>query len=358
VNKDPISTVHKPLKGFVNYLRTEAFRRWPEVFPDPDFPKRLVEWRASDGVENTKTAPPQSEKVEYHCLWIAEVYPPSHLDGPPQRPTTAKTKPPSVAFINNVDQANEWVLESRLSNRMSWLNLGLIEFIGKKQFYGTYKAELPEEVEFITAQLFNLTASLTCILVNFIFTDSAALQIDVAFRRDYSSDVEKPSRKRRSYVITGPETQRTRAVDRVRRSLRESAFRWLAETVPGFFTSGGLDGQFPGCELITLQEAEPFPPTPSQQYLKVLHMDTHWGACSSPDLPGFRLAVTRDRPWHTESDTFLLTLAAKSSDIDEKELESYGGRSRSSYAQYLDRRIGYLLSRWRHALYWSATNAR
>lgn len=134
----------------------------------------------------------------------------------------------------------------------------------------------------------------------------------------------------------------------MRKELRERCADWFRRNLPGLFSFGLLEGQFPSCEFISLQEQTPFPPSQPgyllPEYLSLLGIDSDIDAWVSDALPGFRLG----RPvFINQDEEFHLILAAKHSDIpSDAGLDSYGGRNRQGYVNYLNHRVDGLLTRW------------
>lgn len=228
----------------------------------------------------------------------------------------------------------------------AWLNIGPLVRPGDNRFFTRKRTVLlPEGVDYAIAQLHNVTSSITCIVVGFVFADHVARQYDVTLRSPRITFAEKQGR---GYQFHTPGFQKRHSIRKTRKELRERCADWFRRNLPGLFASGLLEGQFPICEFISLHEQTPFSPPQTghrpPEYLGLLGIDSDIDAWVSDDLPGFRLG----RPTFIDQDEeFHLILAAKHSDIpSDAGLEGYGGRNREGYVNYLNRRVDGLLTRW------------
>jgi len=151
-------------------LRRKAYRRWPSVFPDPDLRCHLAAWADRDPQENCRTAPTAGEAIEVHALWVVEAYPPSYIND-----LLSALK---VLGWDNADSSLPdhnpvlWLRQIRQrSTSSAWLNLGPVVRPGSKRFLPSERiAPLPEGIDYAFAQIHNVTSSITCIVVAFVFT--------------------------------------------------------------------------------------------------------------------------------------------------------------------------------------------
>lgn len=319
-------------------LRRRAYRKFPAIFPDPDHKRHLAIWQRRDDEKNARSSPPDDERIQVHFLTVAEIYTPSHIEklfsglkslGWNQDESLGGSDNP-VAWIQSFRDA---------SRRGGWLNLGPIQRPGERNFIGSTRvAQLPEHVQYALAEVYSLTSSITCVLMTFVYEDEYALQIDAALRTERRTYTK---RLRRGYRIVEPYFQKADEVRAIRREMRNNAAGWFCGNLPGLFSSGLLDGQFPTCEFITLDKTEPFGPQRGD-YLRALNVEDDIGVWNSNELPGLRFA----QPDLGEGERFHAILAIRRDHFEEKDLSSWGGSNRGAYAAYLQEHLHGLVSRW------------
>lgn len=325
-------------------LRKRAFRKMPFLISDPDYREILEDSRYRDGEENAETRPPDAELVDLCCLWAAEFYTPSHVDrllsgfadlGWSKDDDTLPGPNPAL-----------WVRQLRETAFGSgWFSLGVICRTGEKTFASIDRtAPLPPHVSYATGEIFSITSSTTCIVMGFALDEEYSRRMNQALRREHETYLE---RRRRGYRMHGPASQKKAALRVVRAHIRELATNWFRAHLPGLFSSGILDGEFPTCEFMTLRVGRPFPQPEErverEEYLHLLDVGDDWDAWPCRDTPGLKFAwpVLRD-----EENRFHAIVAAREDDFAEENLRMYGGPGRSSYTAYVDRHLKGLLSRW------------
>lgn len=119
--------------SLVQRLRRHAYRKFPAVFPDPNYQRRLAIWQRRDDEENKRSSPPDDERIQLHSLSVAEIYTPSHVEkllsglkslGWHQDESLGRGKNPVL-----------WIQRNReTSLGGGWLNLGPIQRPGEKNF--------------------------------------------------------------------------------------------------------------------------------------------------------------------------------------------------------------------------------
>ncbi|MFA6902884.1 MAG: hypothetical protein WC236_07375 [Gallionellaceae bacterium] len=319
-------------------LRRHAYRKFPAVFPDPDCQRRLAIWQRRDEEENKKSSPPDDELIQLHALSVAEIYTSSHVEkllsglkslGWHQDESLGSGGDP-VAWIRRNREA---------SLGGGWLNLGGIQRAGLKRFIGPSRvAQLPEHVQYALGKVYGLTSSITCIVMTFVYEDDYALRFDVALRAERRTYTEP---RRRGNQIVQPFFQKANEVRAIRREAENDAAEWFRGNLPGLFSSGVLEGQFPSYEFITLDKAVPFA-TEREEYLRALNVENDIGAWNSDELPGLRFA----QPASREDEGFHAILAIRKEQLEAQDLRSWGGSNRGAYVGYLEEHLHGLLSRW------------
>lgn len=324
--------------SLVQRLRRQAYLKFPSVFPDPDCQRNLAIWQRTDDEKNKGSSPPDDELIQLHSLSVAEIYTPSHVE-------KLLSGLKSLGWHQDESLGSganpvAWIQRSREASLSGgWLNLGVIQRPGEKRFIGSPRvAQLPQHVQYALGQVYSLTSSITCLVMTFVYEDDYALRYDASLRKERQTYTEP---RRRGYQIVAPFFQKMNEVRAIRSEAGNDAAEWFRGNLPGLFASGILDGQFPSCEFITLDKAEPFV-TEKEEYLRALNIENDIGVWNSDELPGLRFA----QPAFDEEKRFHAILAIKREQLEAKDLRSRGGANRGAYVGYLKEYLHDLLSRW------------
>jgi hypothetical protein len=326
-------------------LRRAAYHKFPSVFPNPDHGTHLAHWRQRDPEQNAKTSPPADEYVDLRCIWAVEFFTPSHID-------SLLTGFANLGWDKDDDFVSSgnpatWVRRLREQpGSDGWLNLGPIDRPGKKKFVGNpHTAPLPPSAEYALGEIFNLTSSITCVVMGFVLNEEASGRFDRALRQTYETYFQSFGR---GHTVRDPSSQKQSAIRAARAQFRAEAAGWFRIHLPGLFASSHLDGEFPTCEFVTLRWSKPFPKRgeagPEQrQYLRLLDLDIDIDAWMSADDPGLHFSL---RVGHDHENEFHTIAAIAEGNLSEVKLHSYGGLDRPSVAYYFNEEMQALLSRW------------
>lgn len=323
--------------------RRTLHRRWPSIFPDPDYEADLAVWRRRDQERNTSTTPPAQEFIELCCVWGMEFYTPLHIESLVNGITKLgwdRTTRPSSNPI-------PWIRDLRRTTRISGeMNLGNIVRPGNNDLFGTsLTGPLPEGIDRASVQILNLTSSIACMLVCFILDDESSHGLNNILRTEFSTRLE-PTRL--GQTIHSPDSQKREAINGLRLSTRLAVASWFKRNFPGVFSSMLPASDFPICELLTFQHAMPFPQRDetvpnSHGYLHTLGLRFNRYAWQLESIPAIRFAtqdpLSDDLPFYS-------FLALKQNMVADTELQPFGGRSRDGYVAYVDNIVDKLLSRW------------
>lgn len=325
-----------------------AYDAAPSVILDPEqemtAPKNIgaanrVYYRERDPKDNAKTAPAEGEAINLRFIVGVEFYTPGSF------------RSLSDAFIEL-----GWETENRRTNKESpsaWLsrlranphvggryNLGVL-VRNKSCFWGDQRVSpLPDSAEYAFGHLVSVTSSVSAIVLTFVLTEESALCLDRAVREPRNTR-EIPLGGRR-YSIEQPTHQKREAVRSARRALRAEVADWFTCYLPGLFSSGHLDGEFPTCEFTTLKIGEPFQSGRKghQEYLSLLELDGAYGSWKADGglyfLPGLR--------W--ESSQHHAIASACEADFEPADFKFVGGISRSGIATRYGEQLEGLVERW------------
>jgi hypothetical protein len=209
------------------------------------------------------------------------------------------------------------------------------------------RAPLPEGVDCGFAKLYSLTSSLTCVVLGFVFDQPLSGQYERILHAQYETEFKSLSRGG-GYSISSPHSQKEHAINAIRRSIHDMAANWFKTHLPGVFSSGLLDGEFPCCELVKLEHAIPFGKREDRtgstgQYLGILDFDLDLFAWELKEVPAVKFAWP---PIRAREQRFHAVAAFNEKQFPEEPLKTWGGRERSSYIAYITERVSELLVRW------------
>lgn len=194
-------------------LQTRAHEKLPWLFPHPLSKETLRWYWARDEEQNQKSTPTKNETVDLVGLWAVEFYTPSHSKNLLATLTNRVTDSSGLAGRHT---PASWLQDSRSGQRgLGWMNVGPIARPGQKTRLGpALSAELPAQVEEATAYLFSLSPSVTCLVVNFIYSKASRRTLDQALRDHYKTRLE---RKGRGFSIWSSWDQKRERIKAIRK---------------------------------------------------------------------------------------------------------------------------------------------
>ncbi|MBI3092293.1 MAG: hypothetical protein HYY96_16655 [Candidatus Tectomicrobia bacterium] len=325
-------------------LREYGYRKFPSLFPGPDY-SRMLQWcQSRDEKDNAQTKPPDDEQIELHCLWAVEFYTPSHVD----------------KFLSSLaslgwDREDVYGLPNPISEVQRWretsvpggcLELGPIVRPGDTRFPSRCRtAPLPEHVEYAFGAIYNITSALTSVIVSLVFNDTYSSCFDRFIRQDYKTYIQ---RIKRGYRIYEPRLQKHEEIRSLRNHARSAVGNWFRENIAGLFSANILGGEFPTCEFVMFKKALPFPTIGArehnrEEYLSLLNMHHDLAAWISEDIPGLKFAwpVLREEQRHHA------ILAVNKGDFHAiTDLTAFRGHNRTAYVSFLNSNLMSLLNHW------------
>ena len=279
----------------LKHLKESLRKKFNSAQSLPDEAELTKYWRERDPGENSETAPSDDEFIDLNCLWAVEFYTPEHKDSlkesfrklgwEHQDPGDLDSRDP-IAWLNRIN---------RHFQGGSWSSLGVLIPEGSKRgFLGpNHRLPLPPGVSYALGRIQNISPSLNCVIICFVFEEDYSAKFDNALRQERQT-YTTPTRTGRR--IQNPTNQKRDHIKQIRTEISELAARWFREYLPGTFASGLLDGELPSCEFTTIRNAEPFLSVEEQskeslQYLKILGLDNDISAWEKADTPGLRVAL-------------------------------------------------------------------
>ena len=148
--------------------------------------RRLVAERKLDPDANTRSTPPEDEKIKLVCLWAVEYYSPAYTDDLVTGLRNLGWDEPD--FFSDPILGLEEMRERHTGGRMT--HLGYLIPKESTRFSGpmTRVARLPEWVDYAIADLYTVTPSLNCVVVCFVLEEGSAFRFDRALRANYRTE--------------------------------------------------------------------------------------------------------------------------------------------------------------------------
>lgn len=207
-----------------------------------------------DPKENKETTPPDSENIEYHCVWVTEIFTPSNINS-------------LIKYINNLgwnenninidEKYNliKWIQEGRRDGtRSSYMNGGVIlSPLDSSKFPGSYKKyiKLPNGVDYCSLSLEHFTSSITLVTVQFVFNDKIATSLNETINTSYKTKIQniKSYFDATSILYSRPAQQKRQSIRNRLQNIHDSIYTWFNKNLPGYFSS--MDTNLPTISLIT-----------------------------------------------------------------------------------------------------------
>lgn len=309
------------------------------IFPS----KHLKEMRdyhlKKDPEENLQVSPPDNEHVDVLCYWGLEYYTPNHIE----------------KLISSVRRLG-WVDDDRGPNRDvatwlrqarsrtfsgGWTNVGTLKRAGDQDFWGlTRSAPLPAGVRYGQAYLFDLTPSLTCMAIKFVFDDRTKKSYEAILRTSHAT-ILRPTRN--GHTILSPRFRKPEEIAKERERLARSVSAWFRKNAPGIFSRSS--DFCPTCEFMYLGSQEPFPDDKSDRsrdYLTSLGIRYESNAWKSQDIPGLRFAW----PIKAGRSDYHAILAASETTLSAVDMKYCGDDVPGKYLAYFSQYFEEILVRW------------
>lgn len=332
--------IQKPRNGtgVLNFIR-RLFGRKQRAGAIPSGVQKSLDWHHSerDIEENESTRTPTGEHVQVQCVWVTELYLPSHH---------ARLLS-SIREIGWGDQGEssgeslaQWIAAAGSNISITgWRNLHAITRPqDKDRFFGRIDrltTELPDAVDYALGNIDHVLPGLIALTMQFVLTDEASNRLERELDDDRQTIVEAKGNGRWSF--DSPFQQKQRSARRVDRALHDELHNWFRTTLPGHFSTNQDSRGLPTLELLTLAAATPYERLADAKwfnYIFALDLAPSPSVWESQAYPGLRLST-----YHPDGESLTLRLAARESELapdsDAAEWESYGGRNRAGYCNRL-----------------------
>ena len=341
-------TTSRPKKSFIRarWLRLRNRLYW--FFPNWNAVNRAdySYERSHDVEENEKKRVPADLELRVPMVWGCELYGPAEISD--LYAGLQKLEWGIVSQVGDNDGIEKWVKQQRAYGREGgWLNGGRaigLDQRGKYLGINNY-APLPKGVSSLDVEVFQLSPSLTGVLVGFRLDSRMARRYEDEINREHKTYRKRISRST-SISIIGPENQKVDSIANVRSSLRRLVSDWYEQHLPGYFSAQDREEVFPIMELLTVKKGpilhEP-PDTPRMARVGwrwLLSRVSPTLVWTSQQNEGIQLVLGEDR--EKEGGRFI-TAAMDESRFSEESMKMYGGKSTDSLIYVGNQSLRYIL---------------
>jgi len=292
-----------------------------------------------DPISNAKTTPPKEEHIRIPAIWAFEAYTPSYIsnfyDGIKELGWNED------AWDDNVELKDMLNGLRHTTTGSDWINLGyIVDEENKTSQPGTRKAKLPDGVESIKASIFQFLPSTTILACKFKMKDDLARLIEDPIRETYSTNKE---RTKDGYRIIDVYQQKKDAIVLTREYLKNLCTSWLTNNLPGLFSAGYLNGEYPACELIIFEKHVPYQKIDGKEnksYPAILEIENSYYAWECDDLKGVYL---QSRDYLHENKNSIVLLGNINEMLASIDLRGYGNTTEDrilNYLNYIDNSLG------------------
>jgi hypothetical protein len=227
--------------------------RLPNWIPSPYRGDREY-LRRKDIEDNLNSRVPPDERLRQSALWAVEIFGPAEAD----KLHTSLTKlgwNEARLYGLNTDPGS-WLGEQRKYGTEGSLNLGVIERPGKSHFLSRGRhAPLPDAVDFAHGWLYQLSPSVTAVILCFVMKESATVAYEVEINRDRKT-MHEPLQG--GYRVHNVGHLKRRSVELVRIETRAMVADWFASHLPGLFSLAADGNRIPTAELLTTKDKQLF----------------------------------------------------------------------------------------------------
>lgn len=241
----------KPTPRWLRGLQWRAHWLFPNLIRHDQGDRTYV--REHDKKENERSRIPADQNLRARMIWGIELYGPTEIDA--LYAGLKKLDWGSAGSWKHGDGALNWIRQQRSYGSGGWFNVGYVlrrEQRGRFPMIHNY-APLPAGVDSLLVGTFQLSPSLTGVLVGFKLEECLARRYEAELNRDRVTSRERSHRPRAISIIS-PRNQKQRVIEALRADLRRMAGSWFRRHLPGYFCGLEHPAAFPTMELLTVQD--------------------------------------------------------------------------------------------------------
>lgn len=206
-------------------------------------------YRESDPQENERVAFPSYERIYWPCMWMTELYAPSQATSLISGLT--KLERGVRAILGAHEEPSDWIQRARTWSG-GWWNVGLYVSDERAEF-SREEVGLPSTFEEMSAELVQLAPGITVLVMQFMLSEPSSTALEKVMRSTMETR-SIPLRLRGSQRIQGPYHRKESDIAEARGKVRTDAREWIADRLPGLFSS--LQGANPPAWDLLLSEEE------------------------------------------------------------------------------------------------------
>ena len=208
-------------------------------------------YRESDPEENERVALPVDERIHWPCMWMTEIYAPSQATSL----ISGLTKLERGVLVNPQaahEEPSDWIQRAHLG-LVGGGNVGLYVSDERAEF-SREEVGLPNTFEEMSVELVQLAPGITVLVMMFMLSEAPLATGLEKVMRSTMETRAIPMRRRGSQRIQGPYHRKESDIADARDKVRADAREWIADQLPGLFSS--LEGANPPAWDLLLSEKE------------------------------------------------------------------------------------------------------
>lgn len=278
---------------------------------------------------NTKTTPPNDEKIKIPTIWAFEVFPPEFIENFYQSIERLGWLEEKSDSLDNFQDILHYFRHSFTGG--GWLNLGyIIDDTAQQTSPRSRTAKLPNGIKLIRASLFQPIPSTTILICQFFLNDDLSCMIDETLRKNYQTYKQKT---KFGYRFMDVKNQKKEAVALDLEFLNNLCSGWMKENFAGLYASDNIQEEHPICSFLTFEKNILFEVKEFKiDYLYILDMYNNHDTWVSDQLQGVYLSFPRKENSIRES----LILSGNIQEIlKDEDLSHYGETNEDRILNYL-----------------------
>jgi hypothetical protein len=297
---------------------------------------------------NEESRLPVDEALNLLVMWGMELFGPAEIER--LYKSLARLNWSAGYGREKSEDALSWVRHQRAyGGSGASYNVGIVSNRSNPQrgFMCNNFAALPAEVDYLLVQILQLTPSLTCILIGYVFKEEASRCYEVELSRDRKTLNERSGSR---WIVSSlePGHLKKRAIEQVRLRMQTLARQWFHVNLPGFFR-GQPGRHLPTAELVTtraqalLWNGNHASHTHRLDWRHLVANASPFNIWTSAQCPALGFTEVGDRFFE---DAHHLVVALHTTVVPEDSLGYSGGRTNESYARHSHDAMGEILSHY------------
>jgi len=243
---------------------------------------------------NSSTRVLDGDELRLTCVWAAEIYGPSEIDSFYQGMRKFGWDVAEAGISDHDPVA--WVQDQRMYGLGGSFHIGPVGRDSQKSVFTprNFFAPIPDSFKFLDVSIYQITRSLTCVVVGFVLNDQSTKRYEEEINLDRKTYAKK-HKGQRGYSIYDVRIAKREAANQVRRKYRDEACLWLNMHFPGFFARNAGGNQFPSMELLVTTPDRAFPERERRgdapSWLRFLSLDYARELWCSKTTPGLKVSL-------------------------------------------------------------------